>query len=66
MSNLTANNSSQNLVSISLTLLSIAYVLFQNKRISDKLKNKVVDFRRKKKVGSVNIGGINLSEVITK
>lgn len=59
MNNLSTNNSAnQNIVSISLTLLSIAYVLFQNKRLSDQLKNKVVDFRRKKKVGSVNIGGI--------
>lgn len=44
--------------SIALTLASIAFVLFKVKRISDQLKDKVVEYRRKKKLGSVNIGGM--------
>ena len=43
--------------SIALTLASIAYVLFKNKRISAQLESQVVEYRRKKKLGSVNIGG---------
>lgn len=46
--------------SIALTLASIAFVLFKNKRISDQLKDKVVEYRRKKKLGSVNIGGMTV------
>ena len=43
--------------SIALTLVSIAYMLFKNKRISAQLEIQVVEYRRKKKLGSVNIGG---------